>query len=86
MGKLFFPKWLIVWVDGGDTKPVAVAAGEPTAVTEFRRRVGYYPNGSPPASLQRRHDGGDALTHGAYCIVVLWYNYQLLGWFVVVYW
>ena len=26
LGKLFFPAWLIVWVDGGDTKPVAVAA------------------------------------------------------------
>ena len=74
LGKLFFPAWLICWVDGGDTKPVAVAAGEPTAVAEFRRRVRYCPNGAPPASLQDRHDGGDAFTQGAYCSVVFWYN------------
>jgi len=48
--------------------------GEPTAVAEFRRRVGYCPNGAPPASLQDRHDGGDAFTQGAYCSVLLWCN------------
>ena len=35
-------------------------------MAEFRRRVGYCPNGAPPASLQDRHDGGDAFAPGAY--------------------
>ena len=48
--------------------------GEPTAVAEFRRRVGYCPNAAPLPSLQDRHDGGDAFTQGAYCSVLLWYN------------